>query len=131
MIREHINAVLSRLRAHPDLKDIVYQGIVTTRPTKYCSVFVNNGDRTQERYTGGQWTADFTITVHSVGSTPEQAQWVAERVYEQLLGARLSVPGRSARPVRAQSALPVQTDRDVSPPLFYTVDEFGFTTAPA
>jgi len=131
VIREHVNAILGRLREDAGLADIVFQGVVTDRPKRYCSVFVDNGFRDQERLTGGQWTADFSITVHSVGTTPEQAQWVAERVYAQLLGVRLTIPGRRARPVRAQGSQPVRVDADVSPPLFYTVDEFGLTTSPA
>ena len=94
-------------------------------------MFIDNGVREQERFTGGQSTADFGITVHSVGTTPEQAQWVAERVYAQLLGARLTIPGRKARPVRAITSQPLQKDTDVSPPLFYCVDVFGLTTTPA
>jgi len=130
-IRAVKNALLARLRADPVLKDCTYEGVVTTRPARYVTVYSDSGLREAERFTGGQWTSTQSFTVHSVGSTPDQAQFVAEKVFAQLLDHVLVVPERQCRRIRHGSSQPVQLDSAVSPPLWYTVDEFDVTSTPA
>lgn len=131
MILAHTNAVLSLLRADATLAGIVFQGVVTNRPARYVTVYTNNGPREVSRLTGPQSAVTFTYIVHSVGQTPEQAQWVAEKVYLQLVDAVPNVPGRVVSPIRSVSSLSVQIDRDIDPPLWYCVDEFDLHTEPA
>jgi hypothetical protein len=132
-IRLHVKAVLARLREDPILAACTFEGVVAvspTRPNKFIAVFPDSGFREQSRYTGGQIQETYSFTIHSVGQTPEQAQLIAERVYQQLLGAKLSIPGRVCRPMRAVVSRPVQIDKDVTPPMHYSVDAFELTTEP-
>lgn len=127
----HNKALLARLRAHPDLASIVFEGKVMGAPAKYVVVYPSTPSHTVERFTGRNTQQDYTYTVHSVGATPEQALWVADRVIAQLLDHVLVVPGRSCRRLRHPVGRPVDEDEDVTPHLFFTVDQFDLTSSPA
>jgi len=113
------------------LADCTFQGVVSDRPDRYVTLFMDSGDWVQERLTGPQSTATFSLTFHSVGSTAEQAQYVAEKVFLQLLGFTPNVPSRECRRIRHVNSQPIQLDRDVSPPIYYCVDQFELTSDPA
>lgn len=131
MIRAHKQAILERLRQDSVLSPVTFEGVVTDRPQRYCTVFTNSGFRTVERLAGPSATATFTFTVHSVGTTPEQAQAVAERVFAQLLDYTPTVTGRLCGRLRHAASQPVQLDTDGGTNLYYCVDEFDITTDPA
>jgi hypothetical protein len=130
-IRAHAKAVVDQLQTDADLNGVVFQGLVLNRPKRYCTVHMDSGRRIADRFTGPQVQQDYTITVHSAGTSTEQAQWVAERVYAALLGVVLAVPGRKCHRVRAIDSQPVELDRDVTPPLFYSTDVFELVSDPA
>lgn len=130
MIRAHTAAILARLREDTVLSTVTFEGVVTERPQRYCTVFTNSGYRTVERLAGPSATATFTYTIHSVGSDPQQAQAVAERVFAQLLDYVPTVAGRVSGRLRHAASQPVQLDTDVSPALYYCVDQFDLTTDP-
>lgn len=131
MIRDHVNAVLIRLRQDAILSGCTFQGLVTDRPNKYCAVFANSGTRAVERLTGPESQATFSFVIHSVGRQPDQAQLVTERVFAQLLDYTPIVPGRVAGRLRHVDSEPLQFDPDAPPGYFYTVDVFEYTTSPA
>lgn len=131
MIREVKNAVLARLREDPELASSVFEGVVTTRPKRYVAVFSDSGFRTTERFTGSQSTSAQSFTIHSVGTTPDQAQAMADRVFRQLLDWTPSIPGRVCRRMRHEASEPVQLDTDADVPMFYGVDVFEVTSSPS
>lgn len=127
-IRAVKKALLDRLKEDAVLAPVVFEGVVTSRPNRYVTLFTNSGVREAERFTGAQLTSTQSFTVHSVGTTPDQAQFVAEKVFAQWLDWTPTVAGRVCRRVRHSSSQPVQLDADVSPPLYYCVDEFDVTS---
>lgn len=129
-IRAVKEAVLERLRGDVLLEPVVFEGSVDDRPDFYVSVHTDSGRRTAERFTGPQVTSTQTFTVHSVGSTPDQAHLVAERVMRQMLDHTLLVPGRTCRRIQHGASEPAEKDREVSPALWYVVDEFSVTSNP-
>lgn len=131
MIRAHKQAIIDRLKADPFLAAITFDGLVTDGPSHYASVFMNNGYREAERLTGPPVTATFTATIHSVGTTPDQAQLVAEHVFAQLLGHTPTVTDRQCRRIRHAASQPVQADRDVTPWIWFCADQFDLTSDPA
>lgn len=131
MIRAHKNAVLARLKLDSVLSTATFDGEVSGTPSKYCVVYVNSGRRESERFSGPSQFATFAITIHSVGTTAEQAQLVAERVFAQLLDWTPTVVGRNCRRIRHAVSRPVDMDKSVSPVLYYAVDVFDLTSAPA
>lgn len=124
-------AVLARLRQDSVLASSTFEGVVTNRPNRYVAVFSDSGFRTAERFTGLQGTSSQSFTVHSVGTTPDQAQAIADRVFAQLLDWTPAVEGRVCRRMRHEASEPVQIDRDVTPPMFYGVDVFEVTSSPS
>jgi hypothetical protein len=76
-----------------------------------------------------------SFTVHSVGTSAEQAQLVAEWVDAQLRpngrGVKPDVAGRRTGQIMRDSTLPAQLDTDTSPPLVYMVSEYAFKSSPA
>jgi hypothetical protein len=128
MIRAHKEAVLTRLRGDPFLTSTVYEGVVEDRPNRYAALFFDSGHRTTDRLTGPSTTGTFSIIVHSVGTTPDQAQTVAEHVLAQLIDWTPDVPGHSCRRLRHTVTVPVQRDPDGIFPVHFCVDEFALVT---
>jgi hypothetical protein len=132
LIRAHVDAVLERLRADAVLADSTFDGDVTGSPERYCNVYVNNGVRDQTRFTGPQSRAEFSFTIHSVGTDRKQAQLVAERVFAQLLDWTPTVPGRQCLRMRHAVSQPVQKDPDTADPTYwYGFDVFDLISDPA
>jgi len=130
-IRDHAAALKARLEADSVLSGSTFEGVVSNRPQRYCTFFLTSGIRYSDRLSGPDSSADFTVTVHSVGQDPTQAQAVAERVFAQLLNFTPAVEGRSCtRLEHVPSTMPTQLDDTVDPGLYFNVDEFSFTSDP-
>jgi len=127
----HIDAFSARLREDTVLATATFEGVVQDRPNRYCTIHAAGPTHTAERFNGRSTQQDYSVTVHSVGTTPAQARFVQDRVVAQLLDFTLTVSGRSVRRIRHTYSRPVDIDKDVSPPLWYFVDEFEFTSSPA
>lgn len=114
-------AVLARLRSDAELADAVYEGTVKSPPERYASVFSGLGADSRDRLAGLANVNTTTYTVHSVGTTIEQAKWVANRV-RALLKDWEPFPGRG-RMTHPVSRDP-QLDTKANPPLWYLVDQY-------
>lgn len=126
------DAVLARLRSDPQLAQVVFEGgAVNGKPERYVVVWADSGARSSDRYDGVQVNVTKTYTIHCVGSSPVQAKWVNERVVGLLVNWRPTVVGRSCQRLKHEVSRPLAVDRDVSPWLHYTVDQFDLFTAPA
>lgn len=81
----------------------------------------------------GDYAADLTypFQVTSVGTTVEQAEWVADLCRGVLLGAPLTISGRTADLTMPTGGTPVQRDDDITPPVFYRADTYTVYTSPA
>lgn len=73
----------------------------------------------------------YTFQLTCVGNTQEGAEAVADIAKTTLVGARLSVAGRSCYPVRLLADPVAQRDDSVSPPLHYLTPQFRFRSQPA
>jgi len=135
MIRKHKAAYLARLREDADLASRVFEGDVPPlngEPrNRYVNVYVNSGVRRVERFMGSQSEATFTYTVHSVSVSADAAQELSDRVMAQTLDHVLIVEGRVCRRLIHTNSQPTAIDRDISPPLWYAVDQFDVTSSPA
>lgn len=128
MILNHLDAILARLRANPDLAGIVYDEKIPTGATKYVNVFVNTGFDDDPRFTGPTMRTTFTFTIHSVGGNRRQSLWVAERVREQLVNFTPTVTNRQCGRLEHPISRPVLADTSSNPPLWYAVDQFDLTS---
>lgn len=103
--------------------------------TWYLVIQPGEDSDSQERFTGAYAFRRPTTTFQCVGTTPEQAIWVSEKLDSVLRdrgrGRRLTVPGIRTGPLRRDYIGPVQIDSDPSPPLWFQTVEYSFDAQPA
>ena len=88
---------------------------------RYAVLYPSPGRRSAEDVAGTYDLLEYRFTVVNVGSTPQQAEWVATRTADTLTGRRLTVPGLACGPIEAYE--PTQIVRDEDNPdatVFYT-----------
>jgi hypothetical protein len=73
--------------------------------------------------------ADSTAQLTCVGATAEQAEWLADLLRPVLLGP-LTITGRRLMQSWLETSQPVRRDDDVTPALFYAVDQARYLTTP-
>lgn len=130
LIRAHKAAVLARLREDPVLAGCTFDGQVSGDPQRYCYVFMDSGRRRVSRLSGPSSSARFTVTVHSVGRTPDGAAAVQERVIDRLVDFVPVVAGRLCSRMEHGAVVPVGTDGGVRPSQWFGTDEFYFSSDP-
>lgn len=100
----------------------------------YVVIHPADGADEATRFTGPRDTMHPRFVVHTVGTTAEMAQLVAEQWKAKLIvngfGIRPEVPGERTDRFWWDSPIPVQVDKDVTPWLCYHVAECGFTSHP-
>lgn len=105
-----------------------------TLPLPYAVIHPADGKDEQTRFTGPYSTEHPEFTIHSVGSTANQAKVVADLIKAQIIvngfGVIPVVAGRKNQPAYYRSPIPVQIDADVTPPLCFHVAEVGWTSDP-
>lgn len=67
--------------------------------------------------------------VTSVGISRSSASVIADKVKHALL-AGLAIPGRRVQLVKWERGNPAERDDDVTPPLFYVIDQYSIATSP-
>lgn len=102
--------------------------------TWYLVIQPGADDDSQERITGRYVNRRPSTTFQCVGTTPDQAISVTERLDKVLRpngrGVRLSVPGERTGPLRRDYIGPAQIDPDTSPPMWFQTVEYSFTVQP-
>ncbi|RFA14558.1 hypothetical protein B7R21_06325 [Subtercola boreus] len=98
----------------------------------YAVFYAQAGTDEATRFTGPATMQKPRWTIHAVGSTADQAEWVNEQIKSVLVpGGRAITPtvaGENPGRFWFSNPQPVQRDDDSSPPLFYVVAECGFSS---
>lgn len=131
MILDHKAAVLTRLKSDPLLASCGFEGVVTTRPETYWTLFTDSGVRYSDRMSGLPTSGRLNYWIHWVGATPEQAQRLADHGVPLLAGWQPTVAGYAPARMRHLDSQPVELDAAVRPPLHFAVDHFQLITQPA
>jgi hypothetical protein len=140
MSRRHDNALLAIIRSIPTAASKTFLSSVTSPDgsvvnAPYVVVHPADGTDNTDRLAGPATTQHPRWTIHSVGTTTDQAKWVAEQIKAKIIVAGIgitpTIEGESAGAFWYSSPLPVQTDDDFTPPLHYHVAECGFSSDPA
>lgn len=101
----------------------------------YAVLWTDSGTRTREKLCAKSNRSDPLAAVTSVGSTEEQAGWVAEKVFAALLDQVPTVAGREFAPIAHEVSDPLRRDPDVVQPggsvVFEQVDVFRVPNWPA
>ena len=123
----HAEAVLGLLNADPDLTAAIGKG----GPGVNVVLYPDPGADESSSLIPWQDVVVY-IPLHAVGTGPEQALGVMDRVRSILTGAKPSVSGRSVHPMwQEQGPSPLQRDDDVQPPLYVSFAEYGIRSSPA
>lgn len=97
----------------------------------YVVLHPDQGAATTTSYGGDSDWRPWTFQTTCVGSTTEQAEWMAEKVEARLLDVAPAVTGRTCSPIRKTTTVPVDRDEDVQPPVFLARDVWAFASIPA
>lgn len=101
----------------------------------YAVLWTDAGTRARETLAASSDRLDMLVTVVSVGSQPEQAGWVGERVFAALLDRAPAITGRTCSPITHEVSDSVRRDPDVVQPggavVYEQVDVFRLVTRPA
>lgn len=119
----------------------LYEGRASTTDGKPITgtwyVVMQSGETTdrQERMTGPYATEEVTEVFQCVGTTVEQTLGVV-RDLDSILrpggrGLQIIVPGRTVQPLRRTYVAGVQSDSDISPPLWWQTVEYTYRSRPA
>ncbi|MBT2502980.1 hypothetical protein [Curtobacterium sp. ISL-83] len=134
--RDHVAAVLARLREHPDLTDRVFVGVANrddnNQPrTRYVTVFVGSPRRTVGRFLGSQSTERYRFTIHATSIDADDAGDLSDAVTEQLFDWTPEVPDRVCRRMTSNESDELQYDSDLTPPLYWIPATWELVTDPA
>lgn len=128
-------AFLTRLRDHPVLVDKVFspvqdeeEGDPSPLPLPYVMVFADTGTHRSDRQAQQSENALFNYTLHVVGDSKAQINYIMACVAKQLVNWRPVVPGRTCWKLTHNFSTPYNTRDDMRPPLGYIVDEWALMT---
>jgi hypothetical protein len=127
--RPHVNAVLDTLRG---------AGIATGHgtepdpaPDRYVIVDHDSGQAQPRTLYDSDGALTLELDLSAVGTTAEQALWLADKARSLLSGLTPTIPGRSCHPIRQVGTGPLLRDDDVAPPRFVVIATYRFTSSPA
>lgn len=139
-MKQHTDWVKAQLQSIPALAaktfvlDARKDGAGDFPKAPFVVIHPVDGIDTDERYTGPALTQHPRFTLHIVGSSYDNVAVVAALVKPLFtvdgLGVIPVIPDERPRRVWWHSPLPIQLDRDVTPPIPYQVVEIGFTSDP-
>lgn len=131
MTRKHDEALLDLIRQIPALSEFVFDGDVQGRPQRYVLVHSTRGLARTDRLAGGAPTRiRKSYWVHSVGASKGQADAVAEKVLQRLVGTRLVVPGWVCEPLTHEASEPTTKDDSRQPVLYAGIDQLDLYSSP-
>lgn len=135
MTRKHDAWLLSKLREPSQLASKVFllsDPGLQSAALPYVVVHPLDGTDSGDRLGGGAFDANPRWTVHSVGSTVDQAKWTFELWKSRLIvrgfGVIPEMSGEFAGRVSVSSPIPVQDDPDSNPRSYFHVAEVGFSS---
>lgn len=137
-MRQHTNALKALLEGAPALAGKVHVTLATgaggALSLPYVVIHPSDGTDAADRFTGPKQVFNPRFTLHSVGADANQAAATAEAVKRCLIvngfGVSPTVPGENSKRLWYSVPMPLQVDRDVSPPLVFHVAECGFESSP-
>jgi hypothetical protein len=97
----------------------------------YVVMYADTGNREAAQLCDDQPYRVWTIQTTCVGTTREQAAAEAQLVEDAVEGVRPVVVGRSCTRIKRIVSRPATRDDDVQPAVFYQIDQWRWTSAPA
>lgn len=124
----HAQAVLDLLNADPDITAYLGKRL---GPAPCVVLYPDPGSDETSSLIPNTDVVTF-IPLHTVGTGPEQALWLMDKVRAVLSFAKPAVSGRSVHPMwQEQAPTPLQRDDGEQPPLYTSFAEYGIRSSPA
>lgn len=127
-MRDHAAAVIDLLDAQSGLN--VYDGEVptgSTEPQRYVVVYVTSPRQDSERLSADNSLRVYTVSTLSVGASPNECRWVAEKVHAALTRKRPAVADSMTSPISLLTAGQVRPDDDINPPAWVCTDVWRYS----
>jgi len=132
MSRAHAQALLEHLQDEtPDTLPVFDTRAPDGAALPYVVLHAGVGTRERTRLGTRVDRTLLSPQTTSVGATPDQARWAAERVHDALVDVRITVDGQQPARLRHNLSRPPEPDLDEDPPVFFVVDLWTLTTNPA
>lgn len=129
MSKPHTDAVLALVTA---AAGTTYDAQVPKdRTLPYRVVFTDDGLDTASTLEAVPDLLTVLVRVTAAGLTRASVQITRDLAHAALIGVKPAVSGRSCSPLRQVNARPITEDRDVDPPVLYSVNEYEFFSVPA
>lgn len=110
---------------------IHWGGAPQTAAPPFAVVYPDSGVLTAgERTLANNGPNELRFQITSVGQTPDQAQWVADKTSAAVLGGIPTVVGRRVWPTVEEGSQPLRRD-DTSTPLFFATAQYLTRSDPA
>lgn len=127
----HIRALTAHLGTVLAGAALVDVGEASDGDLPYIVLYPDPGEVTSTRLVDARSRITLHVIVHAIGTGPEQASWVMDRVRAAMF-AGFTVDGRVVhRPVQTLGPQPMQRDDSGAVTLFYQVAEFEVSSDPA
>jgi hypothetical protein len=107
-----VDAILAMIRSSVPATCDIYEGRAApaAEPPYAVLYFDSSGKSPFERNINNEAPRDLRCQVTAVGNTPEQARWVADKVFVPLVASTPSVAGRNVWPAIQEGSQPVERD---------------------
>ena len=137
-MKKHTDALVALAETVPNVT-AVYVSIAKNADQSdvavpYVVIHPADGRDDSDRLAGPSVTQHPRFTVLSVGKSPDEAAWIAERLKAVLIvggiGVVPIVPGERSGTFWYSSPQPIQVDTDAFPPLIWHTAEVGFESTP-
>jgi hypothetical protein len=102
----------------------------TSTHVAYVVVYPLAGGSLDGSLADGQEDAEALYQLTCVGASAEQAEWVADAARASLLGASLTVPGRSVPLIIIDTLGGSVRDDNTQPPVWWIADRYSVRTTP-
>jgi hypothetical protein len=127
--RQHTEAFIAAVTRDDGLA-ILDGRVAGKAPGRYAIVFAHRPEHATTRMSGTPRANEARVTVHSVGSTPAEAEWVADEIAARatpgIPGLRLMVADARQGVVRHAGGLPMRVDSTVPPAVYFFADEYAW-----
>lgn len=140
MSRRHTLAVQAIIKTDPAVAAKTYiadatksDGSLPNAP--YVVIQPGNGTDTSDRLSGPRVRENPFFTLHVVGTSWDNTLQLTERLKGLFVvdgwGVPPTIPGELTSDLSWSEPIPIQIDRDVTPPVPYAVVELSFTAEPS
>lgn len=130
MVKAHADAIKALMDSIPHIT--WHDGAVPDNPAlPYVVLWTSAPRRFSDSLKGDQRNGLTYFHTTTVALDPDGIRIVQGHVHDALTDARLDIPGYKPQRIQNTHTQPITPDRDVTPAVLFSVDQWQFITIPA